>query len=279
MAPKKKDAKKDKDPGEDKGALEATAFAKKIYAASSADQGVEPLPLQLDRGEEGQSAFLHLAVHPGISADPKFTCTPKHVRALMDALSQYNFLVRLGFWSVQVKDEGCVSIGSYLNTNRTLTSLDLTDVGISPPGCKSLGESLEKNAVLQVLRLDHNASIGVQGLATLGESLTRNLGLQTLSLTYCMLEGEAAGEAIVGGVMRSPALRVLELKGNRLGPEGLMVVLKALRTCATLFRMDLADTGFGIHHREVHEALSDCFENNHVCHEYALGHKCASEPS
>ena len=55
MAPKKKDAKKDaKDPGEDKGALEATAFAKKGYAASSALFEVEPLPLQLDRGEEGQ---------------------------------------------------------------------------------------------------------------------------------------------------------------------------------------------------------------------------------
>ena len=47
-------------------------------------------------GDEGGAAFLHLAVHPGISLDPKEpACTPLHVRALMDALLPYGFLVRL----------------------------------------------------------------------------------------------------------------------------------------------------------------------------------------
>lgn len=226
MAPKKKDDKKKADAGPDPGELAATAFAKKNYAASSAQFEVEPLPLVLDRGEEGAAAFLHLAVHPNLSPDPKHMCSPKHVRALMHALGEYAFLQRLAFWSVAVKDEGCVSIASYLVSNRSLTSLDLTDVGISVPGCKALGEALEKNATLQVLRLDHNASIGVRGVTILGDSLTRNLGLSTLSLTYCLLEGADAAEAIVSGVMRSPAIRVLELKGNRLGVDGVMVILK-----------------------------------------------------
>ena len=54
----------------------------------------------------------------------------------------------------------------------------------------------------QVLRLDHNAGVGVRGVAILGESLTRNVALSTLSLTYCLLEGEPAAEAIVNGVLR-----------------------------------------------------------------------------
>jgi hypothetical protein len=271
MAPKKKDDKKKADAGPDPGELAATAFAKKNYAASSAQFEVEPLPLVLDRGEEGTSAFLHLAIHPGLSPDPKHACSPKHVRALMHALGEYAFLKRMAFWSVAVKDEGCASIASFLVSNRSLTSLDLTDVGISVPGCKALGEALEKNATLQVLRLDHNASIGVRGAAILGDSLTRNLGLSTLSLTYCLLEGTEAAEALVAGAMRSPALRVLELKGNRFGVDGVLVLLRALRTCASLFRIDLADTGWGMQ-PEVHAALEECFEVNRVCHEYALSH-------
>ena len=271
MAPKKKDDKKKGDTGPDPGEVAATAFAKKNYAASSAQFEVEPLPLVLDRGEEGNSAFLHLAVHPSLSQDPKHMCTPRHVRALMHALGEYGFLQRLAFWSVAVKDEGCAAIASFLASNRSLTSLDLTDVGISSLGCKALGEALEKNSTLQVLRLDHNASLGVRGASILGECLTRNLGLSTLSLTYCLLDGPEAAEAIVSGIMRSPAIRVLELKGNRLGVDGLLVLLKALRNCASLFRIDLADTGFGMN-PEVHAALEDCFENNRVCHEYALSH-------
>jgi hypothetical protein len=70
---------------------------------------------------------------------------------------------------------------------------------------------------------------------------------------------------------QAPALRVLELKGNRFGSSGALTLLRALRTCASLFRIDLADTGWGMH-PEVHAALEECFEQNTVCHEYALGH-------
>ena len=52
---------------EDVGALQATLFQKKNYAALCEMHGVAPLALQLDRGEEGTSAFLHLAVHPGLA--------------------------------------------------------------------------------------------------------------------------------------------------------------------------------------------------------------------
>jgi len=58
-----------------------------------------------------------------------------------------------------------------------------------------------------------------------------------------------------------------------------LTLLRTLRGCASLFRIDLADTGFGMN-PEVHAALEDCFENNIVCSEYALagndiGDSCA----
>ena len=46
---------------------------------------------------------------------------------------------------------------------------------------------------------------------------------------------------------------------------------QALRTCASLFRIDLADTGFGMQ-PEIHTAIEECFEHNRVCHEYQLSH-------
>jgi hypothetical protein len=273
MAPKK--AAKDKkaaDPGEDQSVLQSTAFVKKGYPQACAERSVEPLALQLDRGEEGSAAFLHLAVHPGLSLDPKApACTPQHVRALMDALLPYGFLVRLAFWSVAVKDEGVTAIAQYLVANRTVTELTLTDVGLTRLGCKALGEALEKNATLQKLQLDHNASIGNAGAAALGESLRASMGLSNLSLTYCSLEGLAGADAIVSGSMRSPTLRALELKGNRFGSDGVLVLLRALKTCGSLFRITLADTGFGMD-PEVHAAIEDCFRENKACHEYVLGH-------
>ena len=259
--------------------IQANEFVKKGYPAASEAYDLAPLALQLDRGEEGTSAFLRVAVHPSLAGktkdglpDPKAPMpTPRHCRALLDALAPYQFLVHLAFWSVPVKDEGCQAIATYLGSNKSVTSLDVTDAGVTRAGCKSIGEALERNMTLQTLRLDHNRGIGPEGVAILGECLARNTTLATLSLTYCSLEGEKAAEATTVGPMRAPALRVLELKGNRFGADGALLILRALRTCASLFRIDLADTGWG-HAPEVHAAVEECFENNTVCHEYALGH-------
>ena len=264
---------------EDLAKLQADTFVKKGYPATCEAHGVDPLALQYDRGEEGGAAFLHLAVHPGLAKttkeglpDPKAPMpTPTHCRALLMALGEYNYLQRLAFWSVPVKDEGCSALASFLVTNKSLTSLDVTDAGVSARGCKVIGEALERNATLQTLRLDHNRGIGTDGLALLGESLVRNKGVQTLSLTYCSLEGEAAVEPLTANMLRAPCLRVLELKGNRFGDTGTLLLLKALRTCASLFRIDIADTGWGMH-PQVHAALEECFEQNTTCHEYALAH-------
>jgi len=281
MAPKKKDAKKGGKGGggaelEELKTAAANNFVKKGYPDVSAAYNIAPLALQYDRGEEGTQAFMHLAVHPGLAGktqpDPKAPeCTPIHCRALLEALAPYAYLVRLAFWSVPVKDEGCAAIGAYLAGNKTVTSLDVTDAGISRVGCKALGEALERNATLQTLRLDHNRGIGPEGVQVLGESLVKNLCLATLSLTFCGLEGEGAASAFCHGPMQAPALRVLELKGNRFGAEGALLLLRALRTCASLFRIDLADTGWGMH-PEVIAAVEECFETNTTCHEYALGH-------
>ena len=258
---------------------QATNFVKKAYPASCEAFGVGPMAMVIDRGEEGTAGFLKLAVHPGLagrtkdgSPDPKAPMpTTAHCRALMDALMQYSYLQRLAFWSVPIKDEGCQSIALFLSQNKSLTSLDITDAGVSTRGCKVIGESLEKNSTLQTLRLDHNRGVDASGVAILGESLMRNLTLSTLSLTLLRTRGQRGGGRVRGRAdegARAPRARA---QGQSLRPGGRADAAAALRTCASLFRIDLADTGWGMH-PEVHAALEECFENNTTCHEYALGH-------
>ena len=246
---------------------QAKAFTKNFPEACK-NLGVEPLPLQLDRGEEGQAAFLRLIIQPGCA--PGFS--PVHVKALVDSLLQYSYLQRLAFWSVPVGDAGCKDLGQFLVANRTLTTLELTDCAIGPLGCKFLGEALERNATLITLRLDHNINIGAAGAEALGECLKRNVGppgLQTLSLTFCGLHGEEGGAAVTTGLLQAPMLKVLELKGNRFGVTGLLSLLRVLKSCTTLFHINLSDTGFG-KEPEVHAALEECWEANTTCCEYAL---------
>jgi len=270
MAPKKGGKGKDKKGAveDDKGPIEAKAFTKSFPEACKA-YGIEPLPLQLDRGEEGQAAFLRLTIHSGCA--PGFV--PTHIKPLVESLLPYSYLQRLAFWSVAVRDEGCKDLGQYLMVNRTVTTLEVTDCAVGPLGCKFIGEALEKNVTLTTLRLDHNVNIGAAGAAVLGECLKRNVGppgLQTLSLTFCGLQGEEGGTAVTTGLLQAPMLKVLELKGNRFGVPGLLSLLRVLKSCASLFHINLADTGFG-KEPEVHAALEECFENNTTCHEYALG--------
>jgi len=268
MGKKGKGGKDKKGPVVDEeGPIQSKAFTKAFPEACKA-LGVEPLPLQLDRGEEGLAAFLRLVIHSGNA--PGFV--PTHLKALVECLLPYSYLQRLCFWTVPVRDEGCKTIGQYLIVNRTVTTLEITDCAVGPPGCKFLGEALEKNPTLTTLRLDHNKNIGPAGAAVLGECLKRNFGppgVQTLSLTFCGLEGEEGGTSVTTGLLQAPMLKVLELKGNRFGVPGVLSLLGAFKSCASLFHINLADTGWG-NEPEVHHAFEQCFEHNTVCHEYGL---------
>ena len=150
-----------------------------------------------------------------------------------------------------------------------MLALEVTDCGVSPAGCNHLGEALERNTTLLTLKLDHNLGIGAAGVQNLAQGLVLNQGLQQLSLTFCGLDGEEGALPVASGLMQAPVLKVLELKGNRFGPEGVLLLLRTLKACANLFRIDLADAGFGTH-AEVHAAFEECFEQNTACCEYAL---------
>lgn len=279
MPPKKKHGKK-KDAGDDgdQQQLAVKAFQKGI-ALAYADHGVEPLNLVLDQGEAGTSAFLRLAVHPALGNATAY-CSPLQVRALAESLAPYPYLQRLVFWSVAVRDEGVAALASFLSANRTVVAVEATDCGLGVPGCKHLGEALVRNKTLTSLKLDHNPSVGAAGAEVLGACLVRNVAVNTVSLTFCGIESEAGACALADGLLRAQTLKTLALRGNRLGAAGVSALLGALRLQpATLFSLDVSDTGFG-GEPEVVGAIEECFEQNVSLSEYGLrgnhvGDSCA----
>jgi len=104
-----------------------------------------------------------------------------------------------------------------------LAYLELTNNGITEIGAFALGRSLQRfqfgqaNVSLITLNLDHNTTLGTNGVAALCLGLRTNSTLKKLSLKYCNLDGESGGP--LGEVLFNSqcGLNILDLQGNRLG--------------------------------------------------------------
>jgi Leucine Rich repeat len=128
-----------------------------------------------------------------------------------------------------------------------LNFLELTDNGFGELGCASLGDALMMgaNATLTSLRLDLNPSMGDAGVIRLSRGLRTNGTLTQLSLSYCGIGPD--GVAALGEVVRFPssALVQLDLRGNRMGSEGLRALAEAVHGAPKLETLGLADNGIG----------------------------------
>lgn len=258
MPPKKADAKKkDADPNAPDPKQVIGAF-KKAYTALCADLQIDEQQLNLGDGTE---VFRRLLVHPQCGP-----VSPLHARALVGALSKYEHLQNLALWNANLQDEGTSATAAYLASNRSVTSLELTDCGIGELGCKALADALERNMTLTRLCLDFN-QIGNRGAELLG-GLRFNRALTSLELAYCGLTAEA-GPLLASGVMRCATLKTLELRGNELGAEGVLAILAQIKARPGLFHLGLADTSVN-REPEVQAALLDVMASVSTCCEYDL---------
>ena len=261
MAPKKQaDAS-------DPGFLAMRAFKRAVESANFR-LGIENLSLSLDPGE-GFTAVSKLVVTAMTTSNTGRPATPTHMVALAEALGPYPYMKNLAFWTVDVRDEGAKALAQYVASNRTLVRLELMNCGLGVAACKFLRDAISGAAgtkPLTTLRLESNPAIGNAGAQELGEG---PVCVKELSLSYCGIEGAAGGSALKCGLLSRPGLTHVELKGNRLGAEGVVAVLLGVSSATTLFRLDLTDTGF-TPEPELHKALSECLALNTHCHEYAL---------
>ena len=80
-----------------------------------------------------------------------------------------------------LKDEDALAIGNALETNNTLTELDLDNNNIN--NVQSIGDALKTNNTLEVLRLHNNNITDDSGIQSIIDVLKTNNILKTLDLS------------------------------------------------------------------------------------------------
>ena len=120
--------------------------------------------------------------------------------------------------------------------------LELLDNKITPLGCEFIGKLLSPKVGtnILILKLDHN-EFGSKGMQHLSEGLAINRQIQSLSLTYCNIDQEGARAIFEILIFSQSQLEELNLSGNHLRNEGIIVVFRGLSINKNLKKIYLAD--------------------------------------
>ena len=138
---------------------------------------------------------------------------------------------------------GAESLATALKTNTTLTNLDLSDNNLGPAGAESLATALKTNTTLTNLKLSDN-NLGPAGAESLAIALKTNTALTNLNLSGSSL-GPADAESLATALKTNTTLTNLVLSWNDLGPASAESLATALETNTTLTKLDLSWNNLG----------------------------------
>uniref|UniRef100_A0A8D2DXL5 NACHT, LRR and PYD domains-containing protein 4 n=1 Tax=Sciurus vulgaris TaxID=55149 RepID=A0A8D2DXL5_SCIVU len=183
--------------------------------------------------EEGMPALCEALGHPD--------CTLQHLvlancqltehcaQHFSEALLRNTHLSLLDLSGNALKDEGLAVLCEALRQPTcSLQSLRLRSCSITPRGCPDLASVLTSNPNLRSLELGGNY-IRDAGAALLSRALPHpQCCLSNLSLDSCQLTG-ACCQYVASAIASSQTLHVLDLRGNVLGPSGVMLLCAAGR--------------------------------------------------
>jgi Ran GTPase-activating protein (RanGAP) involved in mRNA processing and transport len=187
--------------------------------------------------------------------------------ALAAALHHLPVLQELDASESMISDAGVALLAAGLPSCRALTTLKLNDNNIRTAGVAALAAVLPRLPNLTTLELALNAHMGDAGAAALAAALPglptltrldlsnneltaaglRPL-LQALRATFHTLRldgnplGPEGARDIAALVPRLPALQALNVKGCRIGNEGIQALVEALRGHAELTELDLGES-------------------------------------
>ncbi|CAF5227027.1 unnamed protein product, partial [Rotaria magnacalcarata] len=83
-------------------------------------------------------------------------------------------LMMLNLWGNRIKDKGAGYLASVLETNKTLTALDIGSNHIGDDGAEYLAHALQTNRTLSTLNLQHN-SVTTSLIQRINELIKNNL--------------------------------------------------------------------------------------------------------
>ncbi|KAL0205150.1 hypothetical protein P9112_000457 [Eukaryota sp. TZLM1-RC] len=157
--------------------------------------------------------------------------------ALTRALESDSTLTTLDLQYNNITSEGASALGRALERNSTLTTLDLRSKNITDEGASALARALETNSTLTTLDLRSN-NITDEGASALARALETNSTLTTLDLHNNQITDEGAG-ALARALESNSTLTKLDLWGNNITAEGAIALAHALESNSTLTKLDL----------------------------------------
>ena len=156
-----------------------------------------------------------------------------------------------------IGDADAAVLAVALETNTTLTNLNLAHNNLGFAGAESLAAALKTNTTLTNLDLSWN-NLGPAGAELLATALKTNTTLTNLNLSRSKL-GPAGAESLAKALKTNTTLTNLDLSGNNLGPASAESLATALNISSTLRNVNLSDNNVG---PTVAESLATALKTN-----------------
>ena len=126
-------------------------------------------------------------------------------------------------------DQGVTSIVDAILANEAtaISTLDIGDCGLSDEGATQIARLLESNNTLTDLNISAN-KMTREGWREISDALKKNVKLRALSLDYNKI-GDEDLAVLADGFRHSTSLRSVDLEANRIHDEGGRILLDVLR--------------------------------------------------
>ncbi|TPX69775.1 hypothetical protein SpCBS45565_g02220 [Spizellomyces sp. 'palustris'] len=166
--------------------------------------------------------------------------TLKDITALAAALANDVRFTKLNLADTFLGDDGCILIAGALKTNCTIRYLDLRGNSIRADGATALAQMLKVNSAVKCLVLEWNC-IGIweAGVRALADALSINHTLEELDLRNNKI-GPNGCQSLALCLRNNTTLRCLDLRWNNIGLLGSKALVDLLKWNTVLEEIQLA---------------------------------------
>mmetsp|Transcript_7773 Transcript_7773/g.11530 ORF Transcript_7773/g.11530 Transcript_7773/m.11530 type:complete len:651 (+) Transcript_7773:89-2041(+) len=155
-------------------------------------------------------------------------------------------------------EKNTIAVAYALKDNNKFVTIDLSESYMGDEACKAICETLQGSTVVKTLILK-GGNIHASGASAIGKLLRLNRSIETL-----ILEWNAVGmlqnglNEIATALQSNDALVHLDLRNNKVSPEGAAVLASALKKNRNLTKLDLRWNSIGTSGgRQIEQCLQD----------------------